>query len=42
VYVRNVNRLTPVYMSLIDPFGKHIVYPSLLRGVRATWIRVFG
>jgi Protein of unknown function (DUF2867) len=42
VYVRNVNRLTPVYMSLIDPFRKHIVYPSLLRGVRATWIRVFG
>jgi hypothetical protein len=42
VYVRNVNRLTPVYMSLIDPFRKHIVYPSLLRAVRATWIRVFG
>jgi Protein of unknown function (DUF2867) len=42
VYVRNVNRLTPVYMSLIDPFRKHIVYPSLLRSVRATWIRVFG
>jgi Protein of unknown function (DUF2867) len=42
VYVRNVNRLTPVYISLIDPFRKHIVYPSLLRAVRGTWIRVFG
>jgi hypothetical protein len=42
VYVRRVGRLTPVYMALIDPFRKLIVYPSLLRGVRATWNRTFG
>ena len=42
VYVRNVSRFTPVYMSLIDPFRKHIVYPSLLRSVRATWDTTFG
>jgi hypothetical protein len=42
VYVRNVSRFTPVYMSLIDPFRKHIVYPSLLRTVRATWDTTFG
>src|SRR5262245_18037013 len=30
-YVRNVSRFPPVYMSLIDPFRKHIVYPSPLR-----------
>ena len=42
VYVRGVNRFTPVYMALIDPFRKLIVYPSLLRTVRASWIRVFG
>ena len=41
VYVRNVSRFTPLYMSLIDPFRKHIVYPSLLRSVRATWDRTF-
>jgi hypothetical protein len=29
-------------MSLIDPFRKHIVYPSLLRSVRATWDTTFG
>lgn len=37
VYVRNVGRLTPLYMALIDPFRKLIVYPSLLRSVRANW-----
>jgi Protein of unknown function (DUF2867) len=41
VYVRNVSRFTPVYMSLIDPFRKYIVYPSLLRSVRATWDTTF-
>ena len=42
VYVRSVGRFTPVYMALIDPFRKLIVYPSLLRIVRATWNQTFG
>jgi|SRR5215469_3407040 len=42
VYVRKVGRFTPVYMALIDPFRKLIVYPSLLRNVRANWNRIFG
>jgi hypothetical protein len=42
VYVRSVGRLTGVYMAVIDPFRKWIVYPSLLRSVRATWDRVYG
>jgi hypothetical protein len=29
-------------MALIDPFRKLIVYPSLLRGIRAKWNRTFG
>jgi len=37
VYVRSVSRFTPVYMTLIDPFRKLVVYPSLLRAVRANW-----
>ena len=41
VYVRRVGRLTPVYMALIDPFRKWIVYPSLLGSLRAAWDRVF-
>jgi hypothetical protein len=41
VYVRNVGRFTPVYMALIGPFRKLIVYPSLLRSVRASWNQAF-
>jgi len=40
--VRSVSRFTPIYMALIDPFRKLIVYPSLLRGIRAKWNRTFG
>jgi hypothetical protein len=42
VYVRNVGRFTPVYMALIGPFRKLVVYPSLLRNVRAKWNKTFG
>jgi hypothetical protein len=42
VYVRSVSRFTSFYMALIDPFRKMIVYPSLLRSVRARWNQAFG
>jgi hypothetical protein len=42
VYVRSVGCFTPVYMALIDPFRKLVVYPSLLRTVRASWNQTFG
>ena len=42
VYVCSVSRFTPLYMALIDPFRRLIVYPALLRSVRATWNRTFG
>ena len=42
VYVRNVSRFTLVYMALIDPFRKLVVYPSLLQTVRSTWNQSFG
>ena len=41
VYVRSVGRFTPLYMALIDPFRKLIVYPSLLSSVRAQWNQAF-
>lgn len=41
VYVAKVSRLTPIYMTLINPFRKLVVYPSLLRTVSADWDRVF-
>ena len=42
IYVRSVSRFTPVYMALIDPFRKLVVYPSLLRTVRSNWNQTFG
>lgn len=42
VYVRNNGRFTPFYMALIDPFRKLIVYPSILRSVRASWNQTVG
>ena len=42
VYVRSVSRFTPIYMALIDPFRKLVVYPSLLRTVREKWNQTFG
>ena len=42
VYVRSVSRFTPFYMAVIAPFRKLIVYPSLLRSVRARWNQIFG
>ena len=42
VYVRGVSQFTPFYMASIDPFRKLIVYPSLLRSVRARWNQAFG
>jgi hypothetical protein len=37
VYVRKVSRFTSIYLALIDPFRKLVVYPSLLRSVCAAW-----
>jgi hypothetical protein len=37
VYVRKTSWLTPLYMALIEPFRRFIVYPSLFRRVRDSW-----
>ena len=42
VYVCSVSRFTPIYMALIDPFRKLVVYPSLLRSVCTKWNKTFG
>ena len=41
VYVRNVGSITAIYMALIDPFRKLVVYPSFLRTIRAKWNKTF-
>jgi Protein of unknown function (DUF2867) len=42
VYVHSIGFFTPIYMAVIDPFRKWLVYPSLLRGVCAAWDEIFG
>jgi hypothetical protein len=37
VYVRQRTWITPFCMALIDPFRKWIIYPALLKNIRATW-----
>jgi hypothetical protein len=37
VYVCKAGWITPVYMALIDPFRRWIVYPSMLKNIRAIW-----
>lgn len=37
VYVCNAGWITPVYMALIDPFRRWIIYPALLKHIRAIW-----
>jgi len=39
VYVRRRTWITPLYMALIDPFRKWIIYPAMLKTIRATWDR---
>jgi hypothetical protein len=42
VYVRPVSWLTPLYMTLIEPFRRFVVYPSLLGGVARAWADRFA
>jgi Protein of unknown function (DUF2867) len=37
VYVCKGGWITPVYMALIDPFRRWIIYPALLKNIRAIW-----
>jgi hypothetical protein len=37
IYVENVSALTPIYMTLIEPFRRFVVYPALLRQIRDSW-----
>jgi Protein of unknown function (DUF2867) len=39
VYVAKENWITPFYMALIDPFRRSIVYPAMLKNIRANWLK---
>jgi hypothetical protein len=38
VYVARASWITPLYMALIDPFRRWIVYPAMLNNIRAAWL----
>jgi hypothetical protein len=37
VYVKPLSGLTPLYMALIEPFRRFVVYPAMLGRVRRAW-----
>ncbi len=39
IYVLPVGRITAWYMRLIDPFRRLLIYPAVLRHLRAAWTR---
>jgi len=41
VYLRQGKWVTAIYMALIDPFRKWIVYPAMLKTIRKSWDRNF-
>jgi len=42
VYVQPVSRLTALYMALIEPFRRLVVYPAILRHIRRSWQRRYA
>jgi hypothetical protein len=38
IYVAAVGPITPLYMALIDPFRRTLVYPAILRHVHRSWL----
>ena len=42
IYVRSVSRFTPVYMALIEPFRRFVVYPAILRRLRSAWVAAYS
>jgi hypothetical protein len=41
IYVKSVSRFTPVYMALIEPFRRFVVYPAILRRLRDSWVAAY-
>jgi Protein of unknown function (DUF2867). len=39
IYVESISAFTPIYMTLIEPFRRFVVYPAILREIRASWVQ---
>ena len=42
IHVKAVSALTPIYMALINPFRRLIVYPSILKQIHRRWVETYG
>lgn len=42
VYVKPVSRFSTLYMALIDPFRRLVIYPALARDAQQRWSRAYG
>ena len=42
VYVKRTSSLTPVYMALIDPFRRFVVYPAAVKTLERAWERQYA
>jgi hypothetical protein len=42
IYVKPVSRFTALYMALIDPFRRFVVYPAIVRTVQQAWLRTYA
>ena len=42
IYVRPTGRYTGLYMAVIDPFRRYLIYPTILRHIHNTWERRFN
>ena len=41
VYVRKLNWFTPIYMALVSPMLKWVIYPSIEKGIKRQWAKAF-
>lgn len=41
VYVKKLNWFTPIYMTLISPMLKWIIYPAMQKGIQQRWAQAF-
>lgn len=41
VYVKNLNWRTPIYMTLVSPMLKYLIYPAIGKSIEQNWEREF-
>lgn len=42
IHVAAVGAITPLYMALIDPFRRFVVYPAVTRAISQAWADAYG